>query len=647
MSGSLNDLLQGQSSGSVLGAIAHPNVANPLAALQAGQQAATTTVDLRQKQFNLQQAQLQPAYQAMRQVMATNPNPSWDDVNNALAQSARIGGNIDGLVANANETMARGGKPGDFMRAYALGGMSPENQVTMSGQQPVSVETGAGTVFGTRGGPLSAAPGQFNPNSVVQQGFTPGQASEFISVPDVDANGRPTGTYHLAPRSTVVSPTGGFVGAGAGGGGGAVGGANQPAGAYGQGGPGANAKVPDEYMSFFQEASRRTGIPAEVLIAQARQESGLNPNAVGRGGEIGLGQIMPSTAANPGFGLSPVDPKTLTDPRTNINFSADYLKAHLPPGANPNDPAAIRAALHGYNGGGDPNYVANVTRYLPASMGGAAASGPFIGATTAQPVTGGGATNVQPAGGGGGVRYFSPSGQPLEGPGGGGGPILRPVSPYEQPQLEQSSKDYVADQVNNKTLSRRIAPLQNAISIIKENPGLVTGPSSENWYQWVQGLAAASGIDVGDVHNANAYNELAKQLAMNLQQSGADPSDMARLMHEASQPNTMQGKQAIVTLAAEQIGYQRLKSAQYLEFRSRHPTDANTNAQFYNQETGDWAGQQDPMAYAADMIPQAELQAHLRGLNSDQQRAFGESLINAKRLFKIKLPTPQGGQNAG
>jgi hypothetical protein len=49
MSGSLNDLLQGQSSGSVLGAIAHPNVANPLAALQAGQQAAQTTFDLRAK----------------------------------------------------------------------------------------------------------------------------------------------------------------------------------------------------------------------------------------------------------------------------------------------------------------------------------------------------------------------------------------------------------------------------------------------------------------------------------------------------------------------------------------------------------------------------------------------------------------------
>jgi hypothetical protein len=256
------------------------------------------------------------------------------------------------------------------------------------------------------------------------------------------------------------------------------------------------------------------------------------------------------------------------------------------------------------------------------------------------------------------VRYLSPTGQPVTGQGGGpqipgvqrgpgGAPILTPVSPYLEPQLKQGAQDYVTDQVADKTLSRRVAPLQNALTILKANPDLVTGPSADNWYQWVQGLAAATGIDVGDVHNANAYNELTKQLAMNLQQSGADPSDMARLMHEASQPNTAQGRQAIATLAAEQIGYQRLKSAQYRQFRSQHPTDANDRAQFYNQETGDWASGQDPMAYAADLLPQAELQSYIKGLNPDQQRAFGQSLANAKRLFNIKLPTQQGGQSGG
>jgi len=148
-----------------------------------------------------------------------------------------------------------------------------------------------------------------------------------------------------------------------------------PGGAYGTGG-GNTATVPPELMPHFQEASARTGIPVDVLIAQARQESSFNANAVGGAGEIGIGQILPSTARNPGYGLPGVDPAALKDPRTNINFQADYLKALLPPGADPKDPAAIRAALLRYNGGGDPNYVNNVTRYLPAPGGTTTAAAP-------------------------------------------------------------------------------------------------------------------------------------------------------------------------------------------------------------------------------------------------------------------------------
>jgi soluble lytic murein transglycosylase-like protein len=151
--------------------------------------------------------------------------------------------------------------------------------------------------------------------------------------------------------------------------------ANVPPGNYGAGGPGADAKVPDEWIPYYQEASQRTGIPVDVLIAQARQESGFNASATGKAGEIGVHQIKPSTAAEPGFGVRPIDPATLKDPRANINFAADYLKAHLPPGADPKDPAAIRLALKGYNGGGDPNYVANVTRYLPVPAPPAPAAG--------------------------------------------------------------------------------------------------------------------------------------------------------------------------------------------------------------------------------------------------------------------------------
>lgn len=143
------------------------------------------------------------------------------------------------------------------------------------------------------------------------------------------------------------------------------------------GGPG-NVPVPPEYMPYFQEASKRTGIPVDLLIAQARQESGFNPGATGGAGEVGIMQIHPKTAASPGFGLAGVqNPDVLRDPRTNINFGADYLAARAKAvGADLTTPQGQAAALRAYNGGGDPNYVANVFRYVPPSGGGSGTSAP-------------------------------------------------------------------------------------------------------------------------------------------------------------------------------------------------------------------------------------------------------------------------------
>jgi transglycosylase-like protein with SLT domain len=128
----------------------------------------------------------------------------------------------------------------------------------------------------------------------------------------------------------------------------------------GQSGSTGGAAVPAAFLPYYQEASARTGIPASVLIAQGQQESGMNPAAVGSAGEIGLHQIKPSTAKDPGFGMSGIDPATLRDPRTNINFAADYLKARAGPRADFSNPTTVAAALKNYNGGGDPNYVQNV-----------------------------------------------------------------------------------------------------------------------------------------------------------------------------------------------------------------------------------------------------------------------------------------------
>lgn len=131
--------------------------------------------------------------------------------------------------------------------------------------------------------------------------------------------------------------------------------------------PAQTAMAPPDLMPHFEEAAKRTGIPVPVLLAKAQQESGFNPNATGAAGEIGVTQIKPSTAQQPGFGVAPVDPASLRDPRANINFGADYLAARgRAVGVQDwNDPAQRAKAFKAYNGGGDPNYAANVERYIP------------------------------------------------------------------------------------------------------------------------------------------------------------------------------------------------------------------------------------------------------------------------------------------
>ncbi len=158
----------------------------------------------------------------------------------------------------------------------------------------------------------------------------------------------------------------------------ALGGSGGGGGSIGTAGGGGSVEVPAEYLPFYQEASARTGIPVEILIAQHKQESGFNPGATGAAGEIGIGQISPKTAADPGYGLTGIkNPAQLRDPRTNINFAADYFAAKAKAnGADFSTPEGIAKALKLYNGGGDPNYVQNVLRYVPGAKTTASAPPP-------------------------------------------------------------------------------------------------------------------------------------------------------------------------------------------------------------------------------------------------------------------------------
>lgn len=128
------------------------------------------------------------------------------------------------------------------------------------------------------------------------------------------------------------------------------------------------------WSDIVEEEARKRNIPAGLLHAIIQQESGGRPDAVGSVGEIGLGQVKPSTARDPGYGVSPVDPRDLAKPEVNIPFMADYLtkKAAALGYKDLSDPAQMRSALMAYNAGsGRERYADEVLARMGSPAGGA------------------------------------------------------------------------------------------------------------------------------------------------------------------------------------------------------------------------------------------------------------------------------------
>lgn len=79
------------------------------------------------------------------------------------------------------------------------------------------------------------------------------------------------------------------------------------------------------YDNLIANVEQNNGIPSGLLSSLLAQESSFNPDAYNpSSGAEGIAQIIPSTAADPGYGISPVDP---TNPAASISFAGQYLTA--------------------------------------------------------------------------------------------------------------------------------------------------------------------------------------------------------------------------------------------------------------------------------------------------------------------------------
>lgn len=121
------------------------------------------------------------------------------------------------------------------------------------------------------------------------------------------------------------------------------------------------SKLSEEQAQFALEIvskAKEMGIDPRLAVALAYRESGLNPNAKGTSGEIGLMQVMPSTAKGMGFTA-----EELNNPSKNIEIGLTYLKR----GLEKFDGDQV-LAVAGYNAGLDHPYFSDPeNKPLPAS----------------------------------------------------------------------------------------------------------------------------------------------------------------------------------------------------------------------------------------------------------------------------------------
>ena len=100
----------------------------------------------------------------------------------------------------------------------------------------------------------------------------------------------------------------------------------------------------NRYRQVASDMAKRYGVDPELFVSLVQRESGFDPGARGKDGEIGLTQIMSETGIKPGFGVTPIQDRN--DPVDNLRFGAEYLGALIE-----NYDGDVATALMAYNGG--------------------------------------------------------------------------------------------------------------------------------------------------------------------------------------------------------------------------------------------------------------------------------------------------------
>lgn len=583
---------------------------NPLEQMQGVVNFQRGQTALQQERFNLQQAQLQPAYAGLNALLE-NPNAGWNDVNAALANSARLGGDTSGLVANASDFAAQGGSPADFIRQYGTARYAPPFEASeMFLPRGQEIQGPGGTYYGLMSSPASANPGQFTARQFMPTGMNMQQW--MTPMPD--------------PKTGQMMPMGQVYGLpfpGGGGYGGSYAGMGGMVEGTGTGAGGANIPGSGALGMIKQQA---------LMNVMMRESGGQNiPNAQGSPAQ-GYFQMMPQSWQE-GAALAGVDTKQYPNP-----MSAPFAVQQ-----------AVASALYDKHGTAPwAASAANAGRFPGAEAAMMAANGPFSPGA------------MQGGGGAGGVQVLSPYG-----PGGptfatppSAGGTAPTITPGMGAEIPASVQAYQEAERNNAGLWQRQTPLLNAMNILSSNPNLQTGMGEADLNTFRQlgaNIGKALGLDIPALNSANGFAEVGKALAQYVGQApGANRSDLATLEAQASNPdNKTQQREAVMNLLVKSIGTERLNAAGYDYFNSQYPNlDAAVNdSGSYRRKVIPWLKNMDPTAFALDEMTPTIFSDYVKSLGPQTSPAFKrfrQSWQQAKSLYGITLPwlQNQGGAAA-
>lgn len=534
---------------------------------------------LQASQYELGQQKLQPAYSALM-ALRDNPNASWDDVNSALAQAQRIGGNASPLMDEVTARMQRGEKPADVVRAMSLRGVPAFEQAALVTPSVQMLQTPQGLQPVTVGAAGGGHPGVVTPSS----GFIPYGLSPHDWAQPVQQWDPKTQTYTSVPFGQAY-------------------GYPAPPGLAGTGG-GAAAAADDG-------GAIPAGLPKQEFLQRvAQRESGGNPTALNyvaradpsayaRGATAsGRYQIVNNTW-NQGAGWAGVDtsqyPTAMSAPADVQDQVASALYDHL--GEKP-----------WQKGGQDwvrgPGGQYTLQSVAPGTGGGVVSppSGPFIGQAISEPAPPGSVTQAPPT-------PMAPRSLPLPAPG-------------EVQSIETargvSSQQYAADNAAAGQFQQRMWPLVNAQHIL-ETQGTTTGPGAAAARDIIGHLQTLASVftpaDLQTIGQAK-FEELNKYLTQAVNaQPFAQASDARLASAITGNPSAHISTMANQDILKAMIGLERMKQASITDFNNQGLQPMN-----YANFLRSWQTTHDPRAFVFDMMSQDQRQKMIDGMKSPTER---------------------------